>query len=37
MTAQSIVHLRAFLARSGVTPSQYESRDESPPAKGAGS
>jgi hypothetical protein len=30
MTAQSIVHLRAFLARAGVTPSQYEGQGETP-------
>jgi hypothetical protein len=30
MPAQSIVHLRAFLARAGVTPSQYEAKRETP-------
>ena len=32
MAASAIVHLRAFLARAGVTPSQYESRDGAGPA-----
>jgi HicA toxin of bacterial toxin-antitoxin, len=27
---QSVVHLREFLARAGVTPSSYESKDERP-------
>ena len=36
MNAQAILHLRAFLARAGVTPSQYEAKDESAPGKGAG-
>jgi hypothetical protein len=31
MNAQSILHLRAFLARAGVTPSQYEAKGETPP------
>ncbi|HET9820963.1 MAG TPA: type II toxin-antitoxin system HicA family toxin [Burkholderiaceae bacterium] len=28
MAASAIVHLRGFLARAGVTPSQYESKDD---------
>jgi hypothetical protein len=28
MNAQSILHLRAFLARAGVTPSQYEAKGD---------
>jgi hypothetical protein len=27
MNTQSILHLRAFLARAGVTPSQYEAKE----------
>lgn len=26
----AITHLRAFLARAGVTPSRYESQDDTP-------
>ena len=32
----TLTGLRAFLARAGVTPSQYEAKDESAPGKGAG-
>ena len=30
LDAKSILHLRGFLARAGVTPSQYESGGEGP-------
>jgi hypothetical protein len=32
LDASSIVHLRQFLARAGVTPSLYESKGEEPKA-----
>ena len=27
LTAPAVLHLRAFLARAGITPSQYEARE----------
>lgn len=35
LDAKSITHLRAFLARAGVTPSVYEAGDTGPPADAA--
>lgn len=31
LDASSLLHLRAFLARAGVTPSLYEAKDAEPP------
>ena len=36
LDSKSILHLRAFLARAGVTPSQYEARGEAPDAGRSG-
>jgi hypothetical protein len=30
LDANSLLHLRGFLARAGVTPSQYEAKGEGP-------
>lgn len=30
LDSKSLLHLRAFLGRAGVTPSQYEAKDEGP-------
>jgi metal-dependent HD superfamily phosphatase/phosphodiesterase len=32
LNSTSLVHLRTFLARAGVTPSAYETKDEGKPA-----
>jgi len=35
LDAKSLLHLRGFLGRAGVTPSLYETRDERPDTGGA--
>jgi hypothetical protein len=34
LDASSLLHVRAFLARAGVTPSSYETQAEPPPSHG---